>query len=215
MKLCRVVSMVLLVVLSMTACVAAADSNFRVTAAVAEKAPVLDGVLNDAVWLKASQFGGKVVVDQAHTGDSIAEYPRVAYVAYDDKALYAAFVNFSPDPQKLAVSNETSISSNDEIEMFLQFPGSSSFVQLMVDAAGRVRQPDYGLTFAIKKTEIKWVIEIAVPWEQIGATPKAGDIWKVNFNGHQVADGDIWVCWSPTFGGFKNPDRFGEMQFGE
>jgi hypothetical protein len=52
-----------------------------------------------------------------------------------------------------------------------------------------------------------------MPFASIGATPKAGDTWQIGINGHQVADGDMWMTWNPTYGGFGNTARFGSITF--
>jgi hypothetical protein len=38
------------------------------TIAKVDKAPVIDGILDDAAWVTASQNGSKAVIDMAETG---------------------------------------------------------------------------------------------------------------------------------------------------
>lgn len=192
---------------------AAQTPTLTMTAAHVSEAPVIDGVLDDAAWLTASRLGSKVVVDLAHTGDSITQLPRVAYVAYDDTALYVGFVNSTPDPDGLAKDVEDLIHQNDDVEVFFG-PDRNSYHQVIVDAAGRTKE-DVGAQVALGKTAVDWVVELAIPFEAFGQTPKAGDAWKINLTGHQVADGPIWLTWNPTYGTFLNPDRLATVVFGE
>lgn len=176
-------------------------------------APTIDGDLDDSAWVEASQKGGKVVVDLSHDGFTITKYPRVAYIGYDENAVYVAFVIYSPDPSKL-VGDRSNWWENDEVEIFLEPNKGGSYTQIGVTSAGAIA-PE-GVKASVKKDGIRLVVEVAVPYSVLGAeAPKVGDKWGLNLNGHQVADGDQWVCWNPTYGGFHNASRFATAVFGE
>ncbi|HHT27255.1 MAG TPA: hypothetical protein GXZ82_08435 [Firmicutes bacterium] len=191
---------------------ATAFANNYMVYAPKVQAPVLDGKLDDAAWLEASIVGGKAVIDMSNTVDRLTPFPRVAYVAYDDANLYIAYSIYTANPDGLITSGAAP-ASNDEVEVFLQPAGRDDYIQAMVDAGGMVRVPTYNLQFAIGKTPIQWIVEMAIPFSEIGSTPKSGDVWKINFAGRQLADGDTWVCWSPTYGSFKQPQYFGSVTF--
>jgi len=63
------------------------------------------------------------------------------------------------------------------------------------------------------KAGIKWTSEWAIPFATIGVNPKSGDVWKINIAGHQVKDGDIWICWNASYGLFSNTAQFGNLHF--
>ena len=214
MKMSRFVVLSALVgLLALAAGIVSAETpNFTITIPKIS-APTIDGDLSDAAWLEASQKGGKVVVDQHHQGVAISQYPRVAYIGYDESAVYVAFVIYSPDPSKL-VGDSPNWWDNDEVEIFLEPGKAGSYTQIGVTSAGAIA-PD-GVKAAVKKEGIRLTIEVAIPYSVLGAdAPKVGDKWGLNLNGHQVADGDMWVCWNPTYGGFHNAARFATAIFGE
>jgi len=54
------------------------------------------------------------------------------------------------------------------------------------------------------------VAEFLIPLKAVGGAP-AGR-WRANF-GREEADTKAATCWSPTFGGFHTPERFGVLLF--
>jgi len=193
----------------------AAAANLEMTVPKVKKAPTIDGKLNDAAWLEASINGGKTVVDLDNNGVMLTEYPRIAYICYDDTALYIAFKIFAPDVNKL-MTTAGSIWSNDEVEIFLEPNKKGAYTQWGIDAGGNIdsSDPSKKIEHAITKSGICWNVEAAIPWKSVGVTPKVGDKWGLNLCGHQIATGAVWVCWNCTFGGFHNPSAFGTIVFG-
>jgi len=193
---------------------AAQTPNLATVAARVSEAPVIDGVLDDAAWLTASQMGAKLVCDQDNTGAFISAYPRVAYLAYDDNNLYVGIKIFTADASAL-VTEAASYWNTDEVEVFLECPDTMMYYKITVTSAGDCYEASgIGLsTAAVSKGDTYWVIEAVMPFVTLGKTPKAGDVWGINVVGHQVADGDMWICWNPTYGGFNNPSRFGSLTF--
>ncbi|HHW09002.1 MAG TPA: hypothetical protein GXX29_03385 [Firmicutes bacterium] len=208
----KVLVLSLLAVFALSLVAMAQTPNLTLTAAKVSSAPTLDGVVNDKAWVEASQRGAKVVVDLNNTGDKITSLPRVAYVAYDDEALYVAYINYTLNPDALTVGNV--VHNNDEVELFIE-PAGKTYVQIIVDNAGETMNGQL-INYAVKKADIQWIVELALPWANLEVDPpKPGDQWKINLNGHQITDGNMWLCWNPTYGGFLNPDRFATLIFGE
>jgi len=206
---------VLCLVLTVSA-FAAAATNLVITAPKVKRAPTIDGKLNDPAWLDASIRGGKTAVDINNTGTALSEYPRIAYICYDDTALYVAFKVFAPDVNKL-VTTASTLWSNDEVEIFLEPNKKGVYTQWGIDAGGKTdsSDPSKKIEYAVSKSGIIWNVEVAIPWKTVGTTPKVGDKWGLNFCGHQVATGDLWICWNATFGGFHNANAFGTVVFGD
>jgi len=212
----RIVYLLMLAVVAavLAAPVAAETPNLGASAAYITTAPVIDGVLNDAAWLTASQMGAKLVVDQDNMGVQIGNTPRVAYLAYDDYNLYVGILMPSADTSKL-VTTAGSFWNNDEIEVFLECRDLLKYFKVTVDAGGALYE-DMGKGEAYAAVGLNansWVVELVMPFSTLGRAPKAGDVWGLNICGHQVADGDMWITWNPTYGGFNNPARFGDLVF--
>jgi hypothetical protein len=214
-KRLHVLGLAVFVALIVSVVAAAAAPNLEIVIPKATKAPVIDGKLNDAAWLNASIKGGKAVVDVDNNGVILSQYPRVAYLTYDDKALYVAFAIFAPDVTKLE-SSLPAWSHNDEIEVFLQPFKVGDHFQFGVTANGTQGGRGTGAQAAVSTAGIRWVVEMAIPWDSVGGkAPKAGDKWGLNLCGRQIAVGDQWLAWNCTFGGFHNPAAFGTAIFGE
>ena len=205
---------VLALFVAVTPVLAAETPNLSVAVAFTAQAPVIDGVLNDAAWLTASILGAKAVVDQDNLGTSISSFPRVAYLTYDDKNLYIGMQIPTQDSSKLK-TDAASFWDNDEAEVFLYCPDTMTYYKITVIADGKSYE-DKGKnqsSAAVSTTATGWSIEMVMPFETLGVTPKAGDTWQIGICGHQVADGDVWITWNPTYGGFENPARFGNITF--
>lgn len=215
MKRIHVLGLVVLLTLVASAIVGAANPGLEVVIPRAAKAPTIDGKLNDPAWLNASIKGAKVVMDVDNTGVKLSEYPRIAYLTYDDAALYIAFTIFAPDVSKLQTSLPA-FSHNDEIEVFLQPFKTGAHLQFGVTASGEQGGSGTGAKAAVSRAGIRWVVEMSIPWSSVGGkAPKAGDKWGLNLCGRQVAFGDQWLAWNCTFGGFHNPAAFGTAIFGD
>jgi hypothetical protein len=83
------------------AVVSVASADWRPTV----KAPMIngaglkfDGVLNDALWVKASLANSKIVVDLEYSNDSISKEATVAHIACDAENLYVAAINYDSAP---------------------------------------------------------------------------------------------------------------------
>lgn len=195
--------------------------NLTHTIAKVSQAPTIDGNLSDATWLQASLKGSKLVSDISHDASRLTPYPRVAYLAYDESALYVGVIVYAPDTSKL-VTNMPAASHNDEVEVFLA-PDNNGYHQFIITAGGDIAHNTRGVVknanaeveYEVSVTDIKWTLELAIPFESLGHTPSAGDEWKININGRQVGAGDQWLAWNPTYGGFHNDARFGNLVFGE
>lgn len=212
MQLFRTIVLALLVVASLSFIVAAETPNLSLTIAKVDKAPVIDGILDDAAWVTASQNGSKAVIDMAETGAVVSPFPWVAYMAYDDTALYIAYVTYTQNSDNLV--DNIGIWSNDHVELFIA-PAGQSFRHLGWDIAGSQNATAEQMsTIAIRKTGIQAIYEVAIPFEKLGATPVPGAVWTGNLTGLQVADSGQWMCWNPSYGRFANELRFGSFTFG-
>ena len=90
------------------------------------------------------------------------------------------------------------------------FNGSNSVV---ADGKSYFGGVENTLPVAVGKTATSWTVEIAIPFANIGTPPLAGDTWQIQLCGHQVADGDLWITWNPTYGSFSKKTRFANLTF--
>ena len=68
---------------------------------------------------------------------------------------------------------------------------------------------------SIQQTPQGWHVEVVLPFKTLGTTspPIPGDIWTMNMTPSRRGSHTQDLAWSPTFGRFLRPERFGEMIF--
>ena len=154
---------------------------------------VVDGDLSDPAW-KAVQ----PITDWLETnpGDNIPPKVRsVAYLAYDDHFLYAAFEFDEPDPKTIRAplgdrDNVRSFtdyggliidSQNDghTAQLFLANARGIQYDALSNDATGEDSSPDYFWDSAAKITATGWVLEIRIPFSSMRYTDPNPQQWGI------------------------------------
>lgn len=198
--------------LGVAAAASAADpARLQVNIPKIDKAPVLDGKLDDAAWVTASIKGGKFISDVSSTGDKLIDYPRIAYVGYNSDALYVAYVMFAPDVNQL-VFDQAKWWYNDEVEIILQPKQAGAVIQYGIVNNGTTSSPD--IQAAVVKEGIKVVIEVAIPWSAVKASaPAVGEKWGLHLSGYQT-NPKLWMS-SSYASGFLKPEMMGVAVFGE
>jgi hypothetical protein len=191
--------------------------------------PRIDGDLSDLAWTEASQLNAKLVMDVEAHGSSRVKCPRIVYFGYDDVAFYFAFIDFSPDPTKLASNPAKGFWQGDSIEIYLQWDRKDpkAYIQFGFTPKGETLalpadekpRPADGYQVATSRDGIRWCTEVAIPWKYLGvAPPKSGDAWGFNFCGRQVtfkSNTTGNMSWNPCYGAFGNSTRFGTATFGD
>jgi hypothetical protein len=126
---------------------------------------------------------------------------------------------------------------DDSVELFLN-PGHthderSAWVHVLVSANGDVydeigpmigyfgsgdpmggdRSVDLkGLKAHVERTATGWRARMSLPWSDIGAMPKAGDVWGFNVTRTDHPAGE-YTCFSPTWGPFHTLSQWGHLAF--
>ena len=157
----------------------------------------VDGDLSDPGWK-----GAKPITTWYETkpGDSIPVAPElrdVAWLAYDDQYLYAAFAFDDPDPGAI----KSQLGDHDQIgggglsdyggvildprgdgkvaQMFLANASSIEYDAISSDASGEDNSPDFFWEAAAKITDKGWQLEIRIPFSSIRYVDPNPDRWGV------------------------------------
>lgn len=200
--------------------------------------PVLDGKTDEDIWSRAS-----TTQPFRHINDTPVAIRTVGKVIMDNENLYIAFECEEPFMEKLVLNQlkpSPSVCVDDSIEIMIG--GGHDFrkegyLHVMMNVNGLIWYrwpgitgqmedlPDLEIRGAGWKGKDKWTVEIIIPLKNLADTPPdAGEKWGLGlyrnrpmFGGLFTAleDNGRWTCWSPTFGGFNTPARFGIMRFGE
>ncbi|MEO8276717.1 MAG: DUF5916 domain-containing protein [Thermoanaerobaculia bacterium] len=152
---------------------------------------VIDGDISDAAWKAAEPITDWF---ETNPGDNVPpKVKSVAWLAYDDKFLYAAFEFDEPDPKDIRAplgdrDNVPSFtdyggllidSQNDghTAQMFLANARGIQYDALTNDATGEDNSPDYFWDSAAKITATGWVLEIRVPFSSLRYTDPNPERW--------------------------------------
>jgi len=183
---------------------------------------ILDGRLNDSFWEDAEPLSDFYW----HNGISKPEVKTIVKLGHDTKVLYISFENFEPNIEKVRSSSKKLdydsdyIFDYDSVEIYLQNPDTKdyyhfvvSFDNNMLDEKNNDRDWNATWSSAIKDYPEKWTAEIAIPFEEIGFTPKEDSYLKANFVRTRYQELNPYSVWSPTFNGFNTAEKFGSLIF--
>ena len=179
--------------------------------------PTIDGAGGDKAWREsslASDITHNPVEEGYRRGQSFVR------LCYDDIALYALIECLEPHMEKLHVAGthrDADMWQDDCVEIFLHRgdDASDNFNQWMINAMGVIYDGnnkgeawDSSARVAAQQLSDRYVLEVAIPWKDLGDPPKKGDRWQANFARGQATDGTRWI-WSWQYGG---PFLFGDIQ---
>ncbi|MBP8951157.1 MAG: carbohydrate-binding family 9-like protein [Armatimonadetes bacterium] len=182
-------------------------------------APVIDGVLDDEAWEHSAMADG---FRDAATGRK-TRLDTAAWITYDDEALYVAFK--CPEPAMNSIVAEQTghdtpmVWVDDGIEFFIAAPGRTPYAHLILNTNNSLydelsQDPTWNpnAQSAVVKRDDGWFAELSIPWRDL----EAGGISRqsvmfVNFCRNRFVPGASahHIAWSPTYGGFHVPERFG------
>jgi hypothetical protein len=195
--------------------------------------PVIDGKLDENCWRKAGVIADFKNMD---TGMS-AVYQTKAFILYDTNNIYIGITCTEPQTklmQAVVTNRDGSIWNENEVEIFFDIKRQGKRLrQFAVNSIGTQcdLQYDNGTedmrwnSSWIAKTSVQsrsWTAEMAIPLADLDAVPPLpNDIWGINIcrvrcvnkNKKEVPKPDEYSCFSPTFGGFFKPERFGDLIF--
>jgi hypothetical protein len=177
-------------------------------------APTLDGVLDE--WTEPSsaarfrRFGA---------GDTLTQQTRV-WVGYDRAALYLAF-HCAEDRMAQLRANVTQpdgpVWQDDDVAIFLD-PGASrgTYYQLEINSLGTVfdssnddRSWDSGARTGARHDGAAWILEVAIPWDDLATVARPGQRWGINLGRQQKSRPET----SSITSTFKETVHFADLIF--
>lgn len=211
----------LLVGLALPACIAQDDFPILVyPAPEAKTPPKIDGLLNDACWEDAPLVSGFTLYNKPVA----AQVQTALRVTYDREFVYFAVRCTEPlsdevSPQKTARDNHN-IFREETVEFFIDpRHDHTDYYQFAVSVGGGLW--DSKKSNSVWNADIKagtrlgkgyWSVELAVPWVDLGVTPRPAMV--VGFNvcrDRHVGGKREWTNWSQTKANFHDPARFAHL----
>jgi hypothetical protein len=158
-----------------------------------DKAPVIDGKLDDGVWQQAA-----VLKDfyQYRPGDNIApSQPTEVLLGYDAKFLYVAFrAHDEPGKVRVTVPKRDQVFDDDTVGMFLDTFNDRRrsyvmfFNPLGVQADGIFTEgggEDYSFDLVMESrgivTDAGYTVEVAIPFKSLRYEAGKGKLWGAHF----------------------------------
>ena len=196
----------------------------RLTIGRAARSPVIDGAVGADEWQGAARFEHFVELDFSRQ----VPVQTQARALWDDRNLYLAVTCLEPNVKGIkaySTKRDSSIWRDDCVEIFLDTNHDrKSYTQIILNSKGGIfdRQSpgdanwNGDLTVATKVGTDAWTVEVTIPFQTLGVTPKQGMVWGLNLGRERYAKAKSPLsAWSPTLGKFLVPERFGEVVFGE
>lgn len=194
-------------------------STYEIVAVKASTAPTIDGVLDDRAWLEAALNNSVASGFVNHPGTTLMKGQTVVLVAWDEQALYLAYLNYR-DMSRVTMFQDGMVSfgAEEENEFWFDYNHSHATAhQFAWDAYGAKWATDgntAGMEVATSHNELGWVAEVKMPWNLLKVSePAEGLMLGWIFTGYNSVEA-MYFGWSPTYGSFNNPPRWGGLILG-
>ncbi len=172
--------------------------------------PAVDGKLDDDCW--QSLPGSEIVHHFQKPARRQGGHTWVRF-CYDDRALYVSFDCREPRMDRLrtaASGRDADLWLDDGIEVFVHRSGDATnyFRQWMINAACVIYDGDKTdgerwnsqVSAATSREANRYLVELAIPWDDLGGVPPQGEEVRANFVRNRATDGNRYV-WSWQYDG--------------
>ncbi len=192
--------------------------------------PTLDGRLDDDCWQNLPLMEG--FYQYWSPTPKPPPLRTVARLCYDDNALYVGIILYDEQVEKIkaTIGNRDNPETwkDDCVEMMIDphhsgtgyFKFTTNFLaarydekvtNMVIDAGWNAE----GWQVKTSKDETAWFIELFLPWSDLGAKPKDGDLWSFDLVRYGYSTGAFrGVTWS-LGGSYAAPQNFGYLGFGQ
>ena len=174
----------------------------------AEAQPLIDGILDDAVWKDADTLSNfRNIKSQAPIAQTIVK------ASYDDENLYIGIEALEPQMDDIVANIKTDdgeIWLDNAVEIFINVPmQEEQYYQIIVNALGTKYDHsvngaatdlafDMGKARAVKKYEDRWILECAIPFKTLGAIPRDGENWRLTFQRARILNNGVREISTPN-----------------
>ncbi len=209
-------------------------SALKTTCPSVEEKPVIDGMLDEAVWKKARKI--YAFTDFLDKGKK-PEVTTEAFLMHDQDTFSIGVVCDDPALKSAGVypafgRDDRRIFDDDSVEVFLD-PGYTrlNYKQMVIGIGGNRWDMSYLTDGADRRADLlwncpgscavkvyngKWVMEMSVPIREFSGQPLAkGDVWGINICRNRPKSPQRYLTWSPipTSASFHSPADFIALTF--
>ena len=184
-----------------------------------EAKPVIDGDLNEAIWLKTTDVADKFTQNQPNLGEKSA-YRTEVKITYDDEAIYIGAMLFDESPDSIL----TQLTERDEIGnvdwfgiVMDTYEDGINGVGFIVSAAGVQFDTKYSAfgedanwnavwESAVSIVDNGWIVEMKIPYSALRFPDKAEQSWNFNIvrTVRRTRETAWWNFYDSSKNGFLN-----------
>lgn len=185
-----------------------------------ERAPAIDGKLDDACWKAAPVVSGFTRYDKPE----VVAVQTSFRVGYDAEFLYFGVHCDEPNAKRLSPTaagrDSGQVFRGETIEIFLDprhdhhgyHQLALNLANAFYDSLRTERSWNCAAKTATSIVSNGWELELAIPWRDLKVTPKAGTV--IGFNvcrDRHAGGGREWSNWAQTRANFHDPVRFAHL----
>ena len=183
----------------------------------------IDGLTDDACWKDSESLD---IMNDWEKATRRKGGHSFAQLSYDDQALYVLMTCLEHRMDKLRTvvkDRDGDLWNDDCVEIFVhrQSDPPDYFRQFMISASGVIYDGDQtsgakwnsSVKVATKNLKDRYIIEVAIPWSDLGGKPAPGEKIKANFARDRATNRTHWI-WSWQYsieGGFGSPAKMGTL----
>ncbi len=202
----------------------ASEKSKPVTVPKFQTSPIIDGKLDEDVWKSAAQFKDFL---QTEPGDQTApSRETIAYMGYDEKHLYVAFMCFDePDQIRATIARRDGVGGEDYVGVFLDTFNDQrkayilQFNPLGIQGDGIKTSGDFRSDLSVdivmeSKGAILsngWSVEVKIPFKSLRYEAGKGKFWGVDFWRRIDRFNREIVGWMPMVRGVSELQQLGRI----
>ena len=188
------------------------------------EAPRIDGMGDDPCWADASRADiAQNLWDPERRKDQ-----SLLRACYDDSAAYFLFECREAEMDKLRITGkkrDDDVWFDDSVEILFrrQTDPPDYSRQWVIGASGVVYDadmkdgPDWNTAARarVRRMSDRYVVEVAIPWKDLGGPPRKQEAWKANFLRYWATQRTRWI-WSwqfSNYGNYRAIARMGRVTF--
>lgn len=183
------------------------------------QAMVVDGRLDESAWQEAPLVSGFTLYNRPE----LMAPPTFFRVLHSSTHLYVGVTCGEPMMKRLvpvvAFRDAKSLFRGEVVEIFVDpRHDHETYYQFAVNAAasifdgcGKDTVWNADVTAATVLGESEWVVELAIPWADLGVTPERDKVLGINVCRDRNLGRRQWANWAQTKGGFHKPAYFGHL----
>lgn len=190
---------------------------------------VIDGRLDENAWKKAPRHD-KYYVYFNKQGTPSPE-KTVSLLLYDAKGIYVGIINYCKDPQKIrrtiTTNSHVDIWQDDCAELYFNpLSDNVSYIRYAVNANAALHCMSRDATLIVNQDRMlpgsrfacsigptAWFIEAFLPWDDLDAKARPGDLWQFCHIRFAWGNGKFSGATSSIYGSYLKPEYFGYLFF--